>query len=430
MKKLKLRSSGDYNHVNKFLERLERVGIDTDEGNNNMFRAVCIQLHCPKNFDDDMFHHQIASYMVEIVDFLFPVMKDYLEWNKMSFNTYVMGVYNRIIWADEYVLATIGKMFNIQISVVSPFYTDIWNVFHDGTRKANVVLIANGMDFASGKYQISHFSTTKGTGPDWKCVGADIKLKEIGLYVEETDGQCTAVDLFNINENNFLLQGTKKAVHAINDLCRDIENICIDRDKVLDELKTLKVKINSFKCFTSYYVEDDYDDGLDKTGRRETMPAAKKITEVVPSSSRVIPKIQLIDSRRTDFGQQLIAEVLELIDDQHELAQIHSPRKKKVKERKHTEAVQEEEKSELGEESLEEGEICERDNSQCKVSEAAAGVSVSKTHVEKSLKRKSKLNITEKFDEIQRRAKRSKDAAEKSVQQRRCRVKMLMIGRP
>ena len=94
----------------------------------------------------------------------------------------------------------LGKMFNIQISVVSPFYTDIWNVFHDGTRRPNVVLIANSMDFASGKYQISHFSATKGTGTDWKCVGANIKLKDIGLYVGETDGQHTAVDLFNINK--------------------------------------------------------------------------------------------------------------------------------------------------------------------------------------------------------------------------------------
>ena len=86
-------------------------------------------------------------------------------------------------------LATIGKMFNIQISVVSTFYTDIWNVFHDGTREADVILITNGTDFGSGKYQVSHFSATKGTGDKWKCVGADIQLKEIGLYVGETDGR-------------------------------------------------------------------------------------------------------------------------------------------------------------------------------------------------------------------------------------------------
>ena len=40
VKKLKLKSSGDYNHVICFLERLQRVGIATDEGNDNIFRAV------------------------------------------------------------------------------------------------------------------------------------------------------------------------------------------------------------------------------------------------------------------------------------------------------------------------------------------------------------------------------------------------------
>ena len=65
-------------------------------------------------------------------------------------------------------------MFNIRISVISPFYSDVWNVFHDGGKQPDVVLVANGLDFASGKYQITHFSATKGVSKDWKCVGADI----------------------------------------------------------------------------------------------------------------------------------------------------------------------------------------------------------------------------------------------------------------
>ena len=59
VKKLKLRSSGDFNRVNHFLERLERVGLPTDDGNNNMFCAVRIQLHCPQRYTDDMFWHHI-----------------------------------------------------------------------------------------------------------------------------------------------------------------------------------------------------------------------------------------------------------------------------------------------------------------------------------------------------------------------------------
>ena len=132
--------------------------------------------------------------------------------------------------------------------------------------------------------RITHFSATKGVSKHWKCVGSDIQLNEIGLYVGETDGR-TAVDLFNINENNQLLKGTQKAVHAINNICQDVENICIDRDNVLEDLKTLKVKVKNFRRLTSYYVEDEYDGGVEHRKRKETMPPSKRLTEVVPSFS-------------------------------------------------------------------------------------------------------------------------------------------------
>ena len=250
-------------------------------------------------------------------------------------------------------------------------------------------------------------------------------MKEIGLYVGETDGRHTAVDLFNINENNLLLQGTKKAVNAINDLCVDIENIYINHDEVLDNLKTLNVRIKNFKHFTLYYVENDYDDGLEKITRREMMPPAKKVTEVVPSSSRAILKIQLIDSRGTDFGQQLIAEALELMDDEHELVQIHSPRKKAMK-TKDVEKVRIEEKGDVTEESLEEGEIRDKVD---RAQEHFVSVTNVETTLQKPKKRNSQLEITEKLTDTERRPKKSKEVVQKSAQPKRCRVKMLMIAK-
>ena len=229
--------------------------------------------------------------------------------------------------------------------------------------------------------------------------------------------------MFNINENNLLLQGTKKAVNTINDLCVDFENICINPDKVLDDLKTLNVRIKNFKWFTSYYVEDDYNNGLEQSTRRETMPPAKKVTEVVPSSSCALPKIQLIDSHGTDFGQQLIAEALELMDDEHELAEIHSLRKE-AKKTTDVGKVHVEEKGDVTEESLEEGKI------QDKVDRVQEHFISVETSLQKSKKRKSELEITEKLTDTERRPKRSKEVVEKSAQPKRCRVKMPMIGRP
>ena len=53
VKDLKLNTSGDFNRVNRYLKQMDRVGIATDVGHNNMIAAVRIQLHCPRGLRDD-----------------------------------------------------------------------------------------------------------------------------------------------------------------------------------------------------------------------------------------------------------------------------------------------------------------------------------------------------------------------------------------
>ena len=144
-----------------------------------MLRCVRLQLHLPSTYTDEMFRHQLASSLIQGVDFFFPKLQAHLKKNNLSFNAYVMGVYNGQIWADEFMLGAVAHMFNIQITVISPFYVDIWNVFHDGTGAPDVVLVMDGMDFGTNRYNITHFSATKGLEKDWKCVGYDIKLKNV-----------------------------------------------------------------------------------------------------------------------------------------------------------------------------------------------------------------------------------------------------------
>ena len=80
--------------------------------------------------------------MTQEVSFFYPKMKDYLEEINLSFNAYIMHVYNGNIWADEYMIGALGKMFNIKISVISPYYTDIWNLYYD-SRMPDVILVSN-----------------------------------------------------------------------------------------------------------------------------------------------------------------------------------------------------------------------------------------------------------------------------------------------
>ena len=355
-------------------------------------------------------------------------MEDFLKKLNMSFNTYIMGVYNGHIWADEYMLGALGKMYNIRISVVSPFLSDVWNIFHDGTEKVDVVLIANGMDFIGVKYPITHFSATKGAAKEWKCVGHNIQLREIGLFTGETDGRRTAVDLFNITENKNILDGTKKAVSAINQLCEDVENICIDRDKVLDELKRLKVKVKSYKRLTSYFVEDIYDDGLRKTKSKSTMPEAKKITKIAPSAIRAIPKITFADSRETEVGERLVGEALEILDDDSELMEIRrsaeSYSKQREREKKYgtgaiPKTVQILEEGEIPDEIVQQEIYHSFESTDIQTATDDQKLSQLEGHK----KKKDKVKVP---SEVSNPVKDS----ERLVQQRRCRVKMPMIGRP
>ena len=166
------------------------------------------------------------------------------------------------------------------------------------------------MDFGSEQNKITHFSATRGKGQSWQCVGAGQALDEIGLYSGHSEGQRTAIDLFTITINHELLFKTNKMLTDVNQLCRDVKGICIERDQVIENLEKMKITLGDFKRLTAYYVEDDH-----VLKDQNVMPVHERTTEIIPSFSRSIPKIRVKDSRHTKFGKQLIHEALELINE-------------------------------------------------------------------------------------------------------------------
>ena len=221
------------------------------------------------------------------------------------------GVYNGHIWADKFLIGAIAMMFNVRITVISPYFSDVWNAFHDATAKPDIVLVCNGVDFGNEWDNITHFSATRGKGPSWQCVGAGQPLDEIGLYSGHSEGRRTAIDLFTITMNRELLFKTNKMLTDVNQLCRDVKGICIKRDQVIENLEEMKITLGNFQRLTAYYVEAE-DHVLEYPN---IMPVQKQITEIIRSFVRSIPKIRMKDSRRTKFGKQLIDEALDLINE-------------------------------------------------------------------------------------------------------------------
>ena len=297
------------NRVDKYLDTLDRVAIATDGGYNNLFKAIRMQLHVPKRFTEVMMRHQLSSYLIERVEFFYPQMVDYLKLKQLTFTSYVIGVYNGRVWADEFLIGAIGMMYNVRITVVSPYLSNVWNVFHDGHVQPDIVLVCNGAYFGSGRDNNTHFSGTRGKGKSWQCVGSGQTVDEIGLYSGFSEGRKTAIDLFTITINCELLFKTSTMLTDVNRLCRNVNAICVERDQVIEKLNELKITLGDFKRLTSYYVEEE------NIVRDNVMPPKERTVEIVPSFARAIPKIRVKDSRTMNFGQQLVKEAYQIISE-------------------------------------------------------------------------------------------------------------------
>ena len=69
----------------------------------------------------------------------------------------MLGVTNKL-----YVLL---EMFNIRISIVNPYFKDIWHMLHDeDADKPDIILVCNGRLFGSEPDNITHFTATRGAG--------------------------------------------------------------------------------------------------------------------------------------------------------------------------------------------------------------------------------------------------------------------------
>ena len=95
-------------------------------------------------------------------------------------------------------------------------------------------------------------------------------------------------------------------MHGINQVCFDLHNICLERDKVLNDLKDIDICVGDFKRVTTYYKEDD-----EESAMSTSMPVPKRRLEIFPSEARGIPMVRIRDPRKSNVGQQILQEVID-----------------------------------------------------------------------------------------------------------------------
>ena len=327
-KKLRLSNNRDMRHVTICLDEIGRTFIETDQGNENALRTIFMQLHTSCQYRVDMLCHQLAEFLVQFTDFFASKMKTYLKAHNLTYSAYMFAVYNGQIWCDEFIIGVIGRMFNIRISIVSPYHTGMWHVFHDCDDEPDVVLVANGRDFGSVKDPITHLTATRGKGDTWQCVGSDQKLKAVETYTGFTEGKMMAIDFNNVNQSQSLLKQGKCILTDINGLCEDIKRICVKRDEIIEKLGTLNIEVGDFHKLTSYFVTEQ----MSATATTTDMPTTKRKFAMFRAPNRPIPKVCLKDVRTTELGEEIMREMIAEMSQNQEAQETSQPQTSNVQE--------------------------------------------------------------------------------------------------
>ena len=256
--KLRFKFEKEYDSIKKDLDNLGRSPIQVRPGMNCAFEAICIQVYTPPGYNAYMLRRQACCFMAEFVHVFFPLMKNYLEERKIGFTMYLEKMFTGEIWCDEFVLAAIGKMWQIRITIVSPFYVPPWDIFHNGSTP-HVVLIANGADF--GKQRgVSHFSSSKGKGKTWRCVQPLQRIGEVAKYYGRSTGSLTAATLYQKVAKRVSIEKATCVTDALNDICEALQSLMDKKEKLIQTMDELNFEVDVVKNRQKFVVvsSDEY----------------------------------------------------------------------------------------------------------------------------------------------------------------------------
>ena len=162
------------------------------------------------------------------------------------------------IWCDQFVLAAIGKMWQIRITIVGPFYAPPWDIFHNGST-LHVVLISNGADF--GKQRgVSHFSSSKGKGKTWQCVQPLQHIGEVAKYYGQNTGSLTAATLYQKVAKRVSITKATRVMDALDDICEAVQSLMDKKEKLVQTMHELNFEVDVVKNRQKFVVvsSDEY----------------------------------------------------------------------------------------------------------------------------------------------------------------------------
>ena len=138
-------------------------------------RSVLLQIrHDPKFFNEKMLLKMVGLHLLKHPDIFYPYIKEDL--GDQSYVSYCRNIYEGNVWGDDVMLAAIGHMWNVSITVIMP-HSDPLHLFHDNYDNPDIVIVVNGGPPESKK-PATHFCATRSRllNPKLPCIQGKVRI--------------------------------------------------------------------------------------------------------------------------------------------------------------------------------------------------------------------------------------------------------------
>ena len=144
-----------------------------------MFTSILEQIDFPEGYTSTMLWQQVALHMLRNADVFFPLIN--LDLEGESYHSYLLNIYEGAIRGDDIIVAAIGWMFNISITILTPVLAEPMHLFHDEIDNPQVIIVGNGGP-AGYEIQNTHFSSTVSRRPNVKLPGSTLSNEQRKIH--------------------------------------------------------------------------------------------------------------------------------------------------------------------------------------------------------------------------------------------------------
>ena len=210
-----------------------------------MFTSALPQfLHHKEKYTTELLQRQLGLHLLKHAHTLYPYVQQCLEDSNESYESFCVNVFRGNVWGDDFLLAALGHMFNVAVSLVSPCFEDQYDLFHD-KKEPDIVVIANGGNIYSPK-PCTHFSGTRiKTGVQFKFPGSEMVNPNLDpvLFSSYRHGKDDAIKHYMAEDKEMSLIKLRGVAQNIERMDKKIIELIGESDKLLKKKQNIEHRL-------------------------------------------------------------------------------------------------------------------------------------------------------------------------------------------